>query len=240
MNRLSSATAIAVALLALPGTALGAEVSREGDTVTVTDTAGADEELTVARAPAADPVANPEGVVYVYAYRDDLVTTSDPDCRVVTTVNVECGLSGVTEVVVDLGAGDDTLNFGGYTGGIEPLSTVARGTAVGGAGNDTMAGNGDLGVDFDGGRGDDDLRGQSTNASTGGSADTLRGGGGNDSLFGSVGRDTMRAGAGNDAIYAEAPGRDADAVIDCGSGRRDTLGSIDRADPAPRGCERTR
>lgn len=237
MPRLRNAVAVAAAFLALPASALGAEVSKEGDTVTIADATGTRDFLTVARAPAADPA----GVVYVIDYRDGAVTTTDPDCVPVYASEVECGLSGVTEVVIDLGAGDDTLNFGGYTGGIAPLSTVVHGTAGGGAGDDTMTGNGDLAVDFDGGRGDDDLSGRSTNASDrSGDADTLTGGPGDDTLFGSVGRDTMRAGGGSDAIYAEAPGRDTDAVIDCGPGRRDTLGSIDRSDPEPRGCERSR
>jgi Ca2+-binding RTX toxin-like protein len=240
MNRLWSAVVVAAALLALPAAALAAEVSRDGDTVTITDTAGIRDSLTVARAPAADPVANPAGVIYVFGYRGTPVTTTDPDCAPTYPSQIECGLSGVTQVVIDLGAGDDTLSYGGYTGVIAPLSTVARGIGAGGPGDDSMTGNGDLGVSFSGGGGDDDLAGQSTNASDGGGADTLRGGAGADTLVGSVGRDTMRAGGGNDAIYADAPGRDTDAVIDCGPGRADLLGSIDPTDPEPRGCERTR
>lgn len=227
---------LAATLLALPASAVGAEVSREGDTITVTDTTGARDGLTVARAPATDPVANPAGVLYVFGYHESTVTTTDPECAPTYPSQVECGLGGVTQVVISLGVGDDTLSFGGYTGGIEPLSTVVRGIADGGPGDDAMTGNGYLGVSFNG-DGDDDLRARSTNASDGGGDDALRGGAGDDSLFGSVGRDTMRAGAGDDEIFADAPGRDTDAVIDCGPGRRDTIGSIDRTDPEPRGCE---
>jgi hypothetical protein len=240
MNRLRSAAVVAVALLALPASALAAEVSKEGDTITVTDTTGARDGLTVARAPATGPTPDPAGVLYVFGYRESTVTTADPDCAPTSPTQVECGLSGVAQVVISLGEGDDTLSFGGYTGMIEPLSTVVRGIATGGPGDDAMTGNGYLGVSFSGGGGNDDLRGRSTNASDGGGDDTLRGGAGDDSLLGSVGRDTLRAGGGDDSIFADAPGRDTDAVIDCGPGRRDRLGSIDGTDPEPRGCELAR
>lgn len=79
---------------------------------------------------------------------------------------------------------------------------------------------------FDGGRGDDRLRGS-------GAANVLRGNGGDDVLDGRVGPDTLSGGGGNDRLQARDGELDS---VRCGRGR-DRAG-MDGTD-LPRACERT-
>ena len=105
-------------------------------------------------------------------------------------------------IVVDAGAGNDTLNLSG--------STAA--TIFGGLGNDLLTGSPQR-DSIDGGAGDDVLFGL-------GAADTLHGGDGNDMIVGGAGDDFAYGGAGSDT-FVWNPG-DADDLFE-GDDGDDTL-----------------
>lgn len=88
-----------------------------------------------------------------------------------------------------------------------------------------------------GGKGNDRLFG-SVGADSlvgGGGGDTLVGRGGNDELFGGKGGDTLIGGAGIDRLFA-ADGR-RDRVLNCGAGsNRRERAKLDRRDPKPKSC----
>jgi Ca2+-binding RTX toxin-like protein len=70
--------------------------------------------------------------------------------------------------------------------------------------------------------------------------DVLIGDGGDNNLLGQPGRDRFYGGGGNDVIDARDGGRD--FVIQCarGGGRTEGRALVDRSDPAPRGCAKTK
>jgi Ca2+-binding RTX toxin-like protein len=144
--------------------------------------------------------------------------------------------SGPGQDWIAAGAGSDTVSYEGRipavvaavaTGGAEDTYVSGVENLTGGAGSDTLTGNGSANV-LDGGTGticlfmvcfltsgNDTLRGGNGN-------DTLRGQAGNDNLYGEGGVDTLRGGAGFDALdggpasdwcYTEADGG---TTVNCG------------------------
>ena len=111
--------------------------------------------------------------------------------------------------VVELGAGDDTLDF--TPGALAALGKTTRVCVRGGAGNDTI--NGTDGKDnLSGDAGNDVLIGF-------GGRDTLSGGAGKDDLFGGKDRDKLIGGPGSDFLYG-AQGND---VLKPGGGNDTTI-----------------
>ena len=113
-------------------------------------------------------------------------------------------------ITVTGNAGNDTINGGSLTTGINFSGGAGDDTAVGGLGNDTLSG----GAGFDRiiAAGGNDL------VDGGDDADTLRGNVGNDTLTGGAGADVIIAGTGND----KANGGDGNDSI-LGEGGNDTL-----------------
>lgn len=103
--------------------------------------------------------------------------------------------SGITEILADGGAGNDSIK-------IDPSLNV-NAVLLGGPGNDTIvAGAGNATIVGDGGQvsgtdGDDQLTGGSAN-------DTIFGLGGNDTITGGGGNDSLNGGDGNNFVYGEA------------------------------------
>jgi hypothetical protein len=136
-----------------------------------------------------------------------------------------------------------------FTGTI--FDDQVRGTPQGdnimaGRGNDTIAlgagddcGAGESGNDrISGDNGNDVLTGgtRGDRLKGGRGRDRLAGDSGNDRLDGGRNRDRFSGGSGNDRILARDGVRD---VVNCGSGRRDSV-SADRRDRVARNCERVR
>jgi hypothetical protein len=158
-------------------------------------------------------------------------------------------LSAVAKIVVNAGAGNDTVNV---AADITKPSTLNGGdgndTLGGGGGNDSV--NGGAGADkvkgnggadteiggtgddnLDGGDGNDNLQGNDGNDTETGSGgnDKLSGGNGNDKLFGGSGNDSINGDAGNDLEAGEdgddvLDGGDNDDTIDGGAGDDDLAG----------------
>jgi Ca2+-binding RTX toxin-like protein len=152
-------------------------------------------------------------------------------------------LTSIEVVNTDLGAGNDTLSFANTLAANGVSVDLAAGTAsgfgtiagienvIGGAGNDTIAGDG-AGNNLQGGAngGADvlDGRGGGDTLSGGNGGDTLLGGAGNDTMNGDAGDDIMNGGANNDTMNG-GTGNDR-FVFAPGSGS-DTINGFD-ADPA--------
>ena len=108
-------------------------------------------------------------------------------------------------VTVNLGSGTAT-----DVGDVDDISIV-----VGGAGDDTLTGNG-ADNQFDGGAGADTLNGGGNDQLHGGAGtDTLNGGAGHDTLTGGTEKDFLNGNAGNDVLH----GGDGDDELDGGSNR---------------------
>jgi len=110
-----------------------------------------------------------------------------PGSVIVEAFGYDQEFSGVTSIVADGGAGNDTIT-------IEPGVTVSA-TLNGGDGDDHLFG-GELGSVLHGGAGNDQLSGRSGN-------DQLFGDEGDDDLFGGAGNDTLDGGAGNDVLQGQ-------------------------------------
>ncbi len=123
-----------------------------------------------------------------------------------TAVKVAASL--VRQVVVDGGAGDDTIRLDSEALGGQPLGVPC--VVLGGSGNDTIVGT----------PGPDRLFGQAGNDVIRGGAgnDLINGGDGNDILYGGFGDDTLQGGTGDDYLNGEA-GNDSLA----GNSGRDSL-----------------
>jgi Ca2+-binding RTX toxin-like protein len=142
---------------------------------------------------------------------------------------------GLGNDTLDGGGGADTASYAGETDDMFidlAAGTARRGSAedpvedtlilidnvLGGAGNDTIAGDADANS-LDGGAGNDTLNGA-------GNADTLNGGEGDDTLNGGDGNDTVNGGEGDDTInYTFGDGAD---TVDGGAGF-DTLNILGTA-----------
>ena len=101
---------------------------------------------------------------------------------------------GAGDDILDGGNGTDTATYAGATAGVTVDLAIAVAQATGGAGSDTLTGI-------------ENLIGSSF-------ADTLRGDGGNNFLFGAAGNDLLIGGAGNDVVR----GGDGLDVIQLGAG----------------------
>ena len=129
------------------------------------------------------------------------------------TLRIVNGWNGGYGEIFAGGAGIDTFDFSG-TNGFNALVSLVDGTAVdavfvgsgaialssvenvvGGNGNDSITGSGEVNI-LNGGTGNDALYGL-------GDADTLIGGDGNDILDGGTGVDVMNGGAGDDIYYVD-------------------------------------
>lgn len=110
------------------------------------------------------------------------------------------GGSAITALVVNGGAGDDTID----TSSASCLGSATR-TVNGGGGNDTIQGSNKADV-VDGGEGNDTINGKNgKDTLTGGIGnDTISGGNGKDTINGGEGDDTLSGGNGNDRIDAGA------------------------------------
>lgn len=118
-------------------------------------------------------------------------------------------LADVESILVNAGAGHDTVKVGGFFGG--PLAIPS--TLNGGDGNDVLSSS----------AGDDVLNGDAGN-------DALNGDGGDDELNGGDGRDLLVGGAGSDALIGGG-GNDLLVAVD-GSGT-DTADGGDNDPPTP-------
>jgi Ca2+-binding RTX toxin-like protein len=167
-----------------------------------------------------------------------------------TVTSGDISALGNAQLIVDLGAGDDSIDLTGSmnsqlrlvaTGGTGS-DTISGGnggdTIDGGGGNDVLTGNagfdsidgGDGNDTISGGNGNDALNGRNdADMITGGDgSDTISGGSGNDTLDGGTGADTILGGTGNDRIA----GRDGDDNL-VGEEGSDTIigeGGDDRID----------
>jgi Ca2+-binding RTX toxin-like protein len=106
-------------------------------------------------------------------------------------------IGSVSHIFLDGGAGNDTITVASSVGiGVNIDGGVGNDLLVGGAGDDIITGDG--GADtLVGGAGNDTLIG-------GGGNDILRGLAGNDYLWGGWGDDTLYGGAGNNQLYGKA------------------------------------
>lgn len=101
--------------------------------------------------------------------------------------------------IVDLGDGNDVVNFTARSGGLNPPGDYPVGATIfGGTGNDVLA----LGAGNDTAYGGSDV-------------DTIRGGGGNDLLIGGAGVDSLFGGTGSDQFIGEidAIAADGDYIV---------------------------
>jgi Ca2+-binding RTX toxin-like protein len=134
---------------------------------------------------------------------DNLIAVGD-------TVSKTYSLASVTRVVLDMGAGNDSVNIGlgvpvaSVNGGSGNDSLTAANfepdTLNGGAGRDSLHGGGGKEL-LEGGKGADTIIG-------GAGHDTLEGDGGNDSLASNGRSDIVNGGNGNDTLVASLLGAD--------------------------------
>ncbi len=203
-------------------------VGLDGDTLVVTDDGDLNHQLQFRLAATGD-----DEVPYVDQIYDtqSISTTGLDDCEVVVD-HIEC--PGAPNVRVDLGSGDDSVNFGtaalgdcfdsyvinlGNGSNETEMNTSCSGAAIGttnaGSGNDTLRG-GSPGTTMviNAGGGDDDLNphslydGPGREIVHGGEGDdSLRGRDNNDQLFGDGGNDEILGAHGND-VEDGGPGDD--------------------------------
>jgi Ca2+-binding RTX toxin-like protein len=138
-------------------------------------------------------LAGGSGVDLVDSFSDGNQTLTDT-----SLVRADGGtftLSGINSVNLTAGPGNVVLNATGYSGQV---------SLYGGAGNDTLEGG--SGDDYIvGGAGHDYLSAGSGNTilvGTAGTGDTLIGGPGQDTIYGSQGADSISGGTGSDVIYS--------------------------------------
>lgn len=176
----------------------------------------------------------------------DLRADVDPGttCVALSADIMECPLTGVSRIVLELNGGHDRTHLGAVTGGVPQLPTEipievygdrgpdwldsapAGSSLHGGPGRDQVSGN--FGPDrLSGGPGRDTLSGDD-------GADDLGGGPGRDLLIGGADDDTLVGGGGRDQL--DAVDRNRDVRLRCGAGEPDLI-EVDRIDPRPTGCE---
>jgi len=169
--------------------------------------------------------------------------SGDGDDTITVAPNVK------VNIVVDAGAGDDTVTTGAgndrvdgglgndriATGAVVVHSTEAGDvlTIDAGAGDDVVYGGdgadrllGGDGVDFiEGGRGNDELDGGAGHDMLSGGLDddTLRGGQGDDAVYTGAGKDTVDNQSGNDTVYAQS----AMDLINANGGARNTVVNVE-------------
>ncbi|MCW3013826.1 MAG: Hemolysin-type calcium-binding region [Solirubrobacterales bacterium] len=225
MHRLSIRRALRVLLVSCvavvaggTGTALATTVAYSGDGTTLIVTGGDNAAHGLQFRLSADHVHDE-------ILDDTGFTTIPADCTVVSGVTwISCPYHLNVQVV--LGAGNDSVTFGGSTGdcflayaidlgdGTNTLhlnencdATPETATVTSGSGQDTLSGGNQATTTFSAGGGDDNVY-----AGTG--DDTVHGGDGNDRLFGASGNDQLLGEGGNDDVDGGA-GND---LIDGGAG----------------------
>jgi Ca2+-binding RTX toxin-like protein len=225
MLRLLVATT-ALCALALPASALAAEVHIEGSTLVYTAAPGETNVIEIS-----DSAPSPDD----YAFSDSTPSTTVTAPCARNGAAIVCPGADLTGARFDLGDGDDRLvAAGGSTSGkVLPLtvnggdgSDTVIGTSLadvldGGAGNDSLPGAGGDDV-ITGGPGDDDVRPQDGN-------DTADGGPGDDFVNGGSGDDKLKSGGGADDRMVGGPGND---VLDLQNGETDIgeLAACDEGD----------
>jgi Ca2+-binding RTX toxin-like protein len=117
--------------------------------------------------------------IFVAEDGSDLVVWSAQFGRADMTAGQRFPKAGITKIVADGGAGNDTIDLSGVT--------TIKAVVHGGEGNDVIIGTGK----------DDELFGDAGN-------DTLKGGNGADMLFGGVGADLLLGEGGKDKLFGEA------------------------------------
>ena len=129
-----------------------------------------------------------------------LINAADPSSGAASGASIDA-------VVINGGAGDDTINIASAN----CLGNATR-TINGGGGNDTIVGSNKNDV-VDGGEGNDTISGKNGKDLLNGSAgdDNISGGNGKDTINGGDGNDTISGGNGNDKIDA---GADTDTIND--------------------------
>jgi hypothetical protein len=155
MRRILVITAL---MLAAPASAHAATLTKSGSTLTYVGGAGVNE-VTFTESPPGTVVVQRTG-----ADNDAIAATGCTTPEIVPGRTIQC--AGITTVVADGGAGDDTLDASGLT--------AARAALGGGAGSDVLSG-GAAADTLAGGDGDDSLAG-------GAGADAIAGGSGIDSV----------------------------------------------------------
>ena len=148
----------------------------------------------------------------------DVISISNRNSSYTVTLNgvgVLIAQSAVSRIVVQAGAGNDTVDLA--TVGVPAYVNAGAGfdNVTGGLGNDTLSG-GAQSDTLTGNAGDDVLNGNGGNNllvgnggydrlySADGSQDTMIGGSNADRFFGGSGNDSMIGGTGNDKMYANA------------------------------------
>lgn len=128
--------------------------------------------------------------------------------------------TGVTSILINALAGDDTVTIGHGVIGATINGGAGADTIFGGDGNDSISAGKGADLVY-GGAGDDTLVG-------GKGTDTMFGQAGNDSLVGGIGNDILRGGAGNDTLVAGQgntiiKGNGGDDIISSANGFADTI-----------------
>jgi len=184
---------------------------------------------------------------------NDKIIVNEEDGLITVSINGEVSyFSGLSEIKILGGSGDDTIKLTGLTipatvyGGVGNDTIDASGVGVsvylygeegndiltGGSGDDVLDGGegndrlyGGLGNDIlIGGAGDDRIGGQAGDDILygGEGRDSLDGGIGDDTLYGGAGDDTILGGDGNDILYGEA-GND---ILMAGAGNDELYGGV--------------
>ena len=127
------------------------------------------------------------------AGNDALVFYNISGKLMVNGLNQSFNTASVREIVVNAGAGNDTVRLDCQAYGYQAIT--AKATINGGDGNDLLIG-GEAADSIFGGAGNDQISG-------GGGDDYLDGGLGNDLMYGGAGNDTLAGDKGDDTIYGQ-------------------------------------
>jgi Ca2+-binding RTX toxin-like protein len=205
-----ASVASAVLLLAVPGVAMGGDVSGTGNSFFYLDAAAQTNDLVVTRSGTTLVFTDP-------ATMTESSTQCDPPTMGGTQVTCTMTTADFGILSLTMGGGDD----GGDASGAADMSVIASG----GSGEDDLVSS-PVGGSLSGDADNDTLEGGAgTEALTGGEGnDGLSGGGGFDILVGSDGNDDLQGGDNSDVVDG-GPGADtaSGGAQDAGSGCGDTL-----------------
>jgi hypothetical protein len=228
----------ALALLAVPASALAGEVKIEsGGIPRYTEAAGGEDNAVVI-----GELPGPSPQLKTVVFKDKVPVTAGFGCTTLGEFSATCNIPVTTSILrVNLGSAADSvepssinpptttrISFEGGVSGDRAFGTVNRDVLQGMDGNDELHGAGGDDV-LEGGIGLDELFGDGGNdeLSGGEGEDQLHGSGGHDTLDGGPGGDTLSGGSDDDMINAvDGAGGD---FIDCGGGLKDEV-RFDRGD----------